>query len=506
MRFIKSLFIIVIVFVFTVYSFANSSTSSIPQDSDKYPSIQPIFTAENELGYTPSQILSADEVFKLSLLFSECPLKSRSAQLALQKFEQIKKVVSSEKYMNMSEEERGDAILKFLYQGTLLEYNEDQSKVSTIFESGYYNCVSSALLYMATAKAAGLEVKGQKTPLHAFCSVYIKDEKTGKKHRIDVETTNPYGFNPGSKGTVETEQNMTMYYFVPKSNYSDRQEVSDKIFTGLIANNLRIDYLDVNDYSSAIPLMCAFYNLIKDEKSYAQQQIRDDFYGILCNYLYYRSVDLSLYSASEYAEIVYWFASFIERWGKNNVMQMNMDSSFINLLVLCYEENDYNLANDIYKKLKPFISSSQLPEAEEIVTELFLSATLDDIEPQDKITIINELLDSTSITKDQRKRFLTELENAWIDILTERMNNYEFRDGYADSIKAESQIPKSSVLKQIKQLFYTNCIVEIHNNFVTQFNKGNYQEARKILEQGIIDFPKDETLKQDLAVIKKMPN
>lgn len=481
----------------------NTVLSSTTRNNSTYPSIQPLFTAETELGYNPPAILSADEVLTLSLLFSKCPLDSSSAQSALKKFERIKKEVSSSRYMRMSEEERGEAVLRYLYSNTLIEYNEDQSKLNTIFETGYYNCVSASLLYMAAAKAAGLEVRGQKTPLHAFCTIYVKDKATGKKSKIDVETTNPYGFNPGSTGTIETD-NMTMYYTVPEANYSDRQEVSDKIFTGLIANNLCVDYLNYNDYFSAIPIMGALYNLIRDENSVAQRQIRDDFFGFPNSYVATRISDINTCTATEYADLLHWFASFIERWGKNTLIQQNMDSAFNNLLVLCYQEKNYNLADSSYKELKPYISQKQLSESESILTELLLLTMTEGVAPRDQINLITEQLNSRKMSAEQKERFLLVLENAWYTILVEHMNNYDFQAGYKDALIAESQIPTSDTLRQITQIFYTNCIVEIHNNFVIQANKGNYKESKKILDKGLADFPGDKTLQQDLATIKQV--
>ena len=143
------------------------------EQAPKNPSFRPLFTAEEQLGYIPEDILTADEVFKLSLLFSECPLDSKEAQIALQKFELIKKGVTTKEFTKMSEEERGRAVLKFLYKDTLKKYSLNQSKVDVVFKNGEYNCVSSALIYMAAAKAAGLDVRGVKTTLHAFCSVYV---------------------------------------------------------------------------------------------------------------------------------------------------------------------------------------------------------------------------------------------------------------------------------------------------------------------------------------------
>ncbi len=402
----------------------------------------------------------------------------------------------------MTEEERGKAVLTLLYRDVLVEYREDQSKVHVVFETGYYNCVSSALIYMATAKAAGLEVRGQKTPAHAFCTVVITDKASGWKRRIDVETTNPYGFNPGSTRVVDYGENMKMYYVVPESDYSDRQEVSDKVFTGLIANNLCVDYLDNNDYFSAIPSMGAFYNLIKNEKSTVQQQIRDDFFGLPCTYMHDKTADISSCSALEYAEATFWFASFIERWGKTEMIQSNMDSAFNNLIFLCYQERAYDLAEAAAKELKPYVSAKQFSDSQEIIMELLIATKLDGATPRQKTEIISGMLDSGNVTATQKKRLLLELENAWLTILNERINNYDFRGGYEDSLLAEKQVPTSETFKQTTQIFYQNCIVEIHNNFVIKANAGNYKEAKAILEQGLVDFPDDKTLLNDLALLK----
>lgn len=494
MRVLKSFFLAVILVAASVNLFARSTS--------RYPSVEPLFIPELELGYIPSKNLSANEVFKLSLLFSECPLRSVSGRRALQKFERIKNEVSSQEYMSMSEEERGKAVLALLYRDILVEYREDQSKVHVVFETGYYNCVSSALIYMAAAKAAGLEVRGQKTPAHAFCTVVITDKASGWKRRIDVETTNPYGFNPGSTGVVDYGENMKLYYVVPESDYSDRQEVSDKVFTGLIANNLCVDYLDNNDYFSAIPSMGAFYNLIKNEKSTVQQQIRDDFFGLPCSFMHDKTADISSCTASEYAEATIWFASFIERWGKTEMIQSNMDSAFNNLIFLCYQERAYDLAEAVAEQLKPYVSAKQFSDSQAIIMELFIATKLDGVAPRKKTEIINGMLDSGNVTASQKQRLLLELENAWLSILNERINDYDFRGGYEDSLLAEKQVPTSDTFKQTTQIFYQNCIVEIHNNFVMKANAGSYKEAKAILEQGLVDFPDDKTLLSDLALLK----
>ena len=100
--------------------------------------------------------LSADEVFKLSLLFSECPLESPEGQECLAIFEKIKAEVCSSEYMNLDQEARGRAILKLLYRDYLKSYRFNQTRTNVALKTGVYNCVSSEILYMAVAKAVGI--------------------------------------------------------------------------------------------------------------------------------------------------------------------------------------------------------------------------------------------------------------------------------------------------------------------------------------------------------------
>jgi len=67
-------------------------------------------------------------------------------------------------------------------------YELDQARVSQIFEQGHYNCVSSAMLYVALARAFSLPVRAAITETHAFVEFGPDDSQ------LDVETTNANGF------------------------------------------------------------------------------------------------------------------------------------------------------------------------------------------------------------------------------------------------------------------------------------------------------------------------
>lgn len=69
-------------------------------------------------------------------------------------------------------------------------YSLDQTQITRLFDSGYYNCISSALLYMVLAHQLGLEVNGVLMPSHAFVELVLPGGK-----RIDIETTSLNGFD-----------------------------------------------------------------------------------------------------------------------------------------------------------------------------------------------------------------------------------------------------------------------------------------------------------------------
>ena len=213
-----------------------------------HPGYEPLFLLDDDASNSAN--LTADQLFSLALQYSECPLDSERAALCYEKFEAIKKEVRSPDFMSQSPEERGRALLKLLYRDYLSKYNFDQTRLDLALESGVYNCVSSAMLYMAAAKACQLDVRGQKTTQHAFCSIYIPSSKEGQLQKIDVETTNPYGFNPGSREEIENEENIKKFYVVPKKYYTNRQEVSDRFFAGLIAGNICSDCIKNGDYEN----------------------------------------------------------------------------------------------------------------------------------------------------------------------------------------------------------------------------------------------------------------
>ena len=481
-----------LIFAGSYNSFAQSNQSL----QATHPSFEPLFITGN------SSIYNADQVFETGLLFSECQRDSRTWKSSWEKFTLLKKTATSSYFMSLSEEERGKALLKLLYRDYLKSYSLNQTKIDVALETGVYNCVSSAVLYMALAKAAGLDVRGQRTSQHAFCSIYlpVAGGKAGQLKKIDVETTNPYGFNPGTKEEIEHENQIKKYYVVPKKYYSNRSEVSDGVFTGLIAGNLTSDYIKSGDYQAALPLGAARWEAVKNEPAKSVAGVRNEFDILAANY-----VNLLPDSAAAYSSTLDWFSAFIDRWGNTAFLQKNLDSSFVNLLVLCNQEKNYELARTAYEKYKDRISATQITKADEIITDIIILTAVEGLSTEEKIEATNSLLAGDELAAPARQsRAMLHLESFWLEKLNLIMNARDYSAGYTTASFAASQLPKSSKIKSMQNAFYNNLIATIHNNFAKQANAGDFTAALEILQAGLETFPNDKTLKKDLADLQKL--
>ncbi|OHD22356.1 MAG: hypothetical protein A2Y38_15785 [Spirochaetes bacterium GWB1_59_5] len=89
--------------------------------------------------------------------------------------------------------ERGARVLELVY-GILKRYELLESRIDSGLLEGRYNCVGSASLYAILARAAGLAVRGVILDDHAYCYLIIDGR------RIDVETTDPQGYDNAMEG------------------------------------------------------------------------------------------------------------------------------------------------------------------------------------------------------------------------------------------------------------------------------------------------------------------
>ena len=155
-----------------------------------------------------------------------------------------------------------EKVLEYLHKHILRAYSEKQTKIDVLFNTGIYNCVSSAVAYMILAKSIGFTVKGVRTKDHAFCTVYAG----GKGY--DVETTSPYGFDPGEKKDfTDAFGRTTGYSYVPPGNYRDRNTINEKEMLALILYNRNAFLTERRDFFNAVGPAVDAYALLNNAES-----------------------------------------------------------------------------------------------------------------------------------------------------------------------------------------------------------------------------------------------
>ena len=91
-----------------------------------------------------------------------------------------------------SAKKRGERLLKALHETVFARYQETQSDVAVVVDSGEYNCLSSAIVFLVAADGLVDKPRGMLSKTHAFARVDIVDDGVSKV--ADVETTTKNGF------------------------------------------------------------------------------------------------------------------------------------------------------------------------------------------------------------------------------------------------------------------------------------------------------------------------
>ncbi|MCX7031552.1 MAG: tetratricopeptide repeat protein [Spirochaetes bacterium] len=156
----------------------------------------------------------------------------------------------------------GARALEHLHEGVLRRYDVRQARVDVLLDEGIFNCVSSSVLYLVLARSVGLAVGGVRTADHAFCTV-----KVGAS-TVDVEITNPYGYNPGSrKEFTDSFGRVTGFAYVPPSNYRDRTAIGERGLLSLILYDRVSFAIERGDHASALEPAVTAWTLSGDTLS-----------------------------------------------------------------------------------------------------------------------------------------------------------------------------------------------------------------------------------------------
>ena len=389
--------------------------------------------------------LSGSDILLFSILFEGEDLSAEDFEVFQEYYNDLLGKVRKGRTEN--ELENAELIMKVMYDNVLSNYSRRQTKLSVMFKTGNYNCVSSSLLFLALAKDCGLDARIQETSVHAFITVYTKD---GQK--FDVETTNPAGVNPGEKKMIsQNSSGSKKYTIVPKTYYSNRVEISDRKAVTLPAKNICAELSDKNEFEKGIPLAASVYEFVTKEKA----AVRKDYDAICANFAAYANQNRQYEAALKLLRAV------MGHYGKSDLLVRNYNDIAYNAVAESCNINDFKNARNLLVSYNYYLTEKT---TQEIIDMIFESEKLEEIQDlmhQNKFLEAAKLADEALLRQSQNQQF-----------------------------------------KKAKSNSLYNHGVTVHNQVVPLLNNKEYKEALQILENALKDNPENQMIREDIKKIK----
>jgi hypothetical protein len=391
--------------------------------------------------------------------------------------------------------EKGEFILEYMHKNILSSYSLYQSGIDTLLATGRYNCVSSAVLYMVLCRAAGLDVSGVITRDHAFALLHSGAES------VDVETTNPYGFDPGNRREFHDEfGRLTGFAYVPARNYRDRQTISPIELISLIVSN-RISELEMrNRFSEAIPLAVDRAALLSGIAPDATAQ--PSLFGNPANDLVDRLLNygVSLLNSGREEDCLRWAALASARYPGDGRWQEHIMAAVNNRIVRLTRAGNFTEARNFLDAQRGALSATNYAQ---------LDAVLFDNEILDRANRIRGAADGDAvIAAVEAARSggriagsrASEIYSFAVQKTASVLSAAPGRDWLAAINYIEGAIARFGSNRELEQALRTyraNRVADFHNRFAAAWNRRSFDEARRILDEGLAEFPGDRQLLSD---------
>lgn len=389
--------------------------------------------------------LSGSDILLFSILFEGEDLSAEEFEVFQEYYNDLFGKVRKGRTEN--ELENAELIMKVMYDNVLSNYSRRQTKLSVMFKTGNYNCVSSSLLFLALAKDCGLDARIQETSVHAFITVYTKD---GQK--FDVETTNPAGVNPGEKKMIsQNSSGSKKYTIVPKTYYSNRVEISDRKAVTLPAKNICAELSDKNEFEKGIPLAASVYEFVTKEKA----AVRKDYDAICANFAAYANQNRQYEAALKLLRAV------MDYYGKSDLLVRNYNDIAYNAVAESCNINDFKNARNLLVSYNYYLTEKT---TQEIIDMIFESEKLEEIQD---LMHQNKFLEAAKLADEA---------------LLRQSQNQQFKKAKSNSL-------------------YNHGVI-VHNQVVPLLNNKEYKEALQILENALKDNPSNQMINDDIKKIK----
>jgi len=395
-----------------------------------------------------------------------------------------------------SGKERAEFILTFLHRNILRSYSILQTRVDTVFSNGVYNCVSSAVLYIILCESAGIRTSGVITKDHAFVIVHIGSQD------FDVETTNRFGFDPGNKREFhDSSGRITGFSYVPPQNYRDRQTINKIELVSLILNNRIADFEKRSRFIDAVPLSIDRAALLfGNALSLSSEVHSDDFIFVSPRKdLIDRLINFgtTLLKSNREEDSIRWAEIASSRYPSNEHWQEFLFAAVNNRITRFVRDRKISDAIDFLEKNKTFLIEKNYMQLDHVLTDADILHRANLIKnTSEGDAILNDIKAARENGKLPERRAV-ELLTFTIQKTASVLSAAPARDWRSAIRYIEAGISNfgdNRELQQSLQSYKNNLATDYHNRFAAEWNRRNYDEAEKILNEGLAEFPTNRQL------------
>jgi hypothetical protein len=399
--------------------------------------------------------------------------------------------------------ERGEYVLTFMHDRFLKSYSTNQTRVDEIVNTGRYNCVSSAVLYTIFAVSADLDVRGVMTRDHAFVTV-----NTGGAS-IDVETTNPYGFDPGSRREFhDAFGTLTGFAYVPARNYRDRVAISQLELVSLILSNRIADLESRGRYPEAVPLSVDRAALLARRSSPVDSAFFADPNRDLLDRIF--NYGASLIKAGRETDALAWSDTAWRHYGAAAGMaagstaadsrwQEFTHAALNNYMVKLLKVQQIAEARTILTRYTARISRSQYDSLNGLVVDAELLKRIAAIQGPDDADAVLRAIAAAEAQSTLSANRSAELRNFILIKESERLAAEQGpRAAIAYTEAAIARYGRNARLDDALRVHRANRVTDLHNGFADLFNRREYESAKTFIQAALAEFPGNRQLTTDL--------
>ena len=423
----------------------------------------------------------------------------------LDKIKTFVSVLNSSAELPSSGRARAEFILDFLHKNILKTYSLHQTRIDTVLTNGVYNCVSSAVLFTILCESAGIKTNGVITKEHAFVIVHINSQD------FDVETTNRFGFDPGNKKEFhDSSGNITGFAYVPPQNYRDRQTINSIELISLILNNRIAEQERRNRFADAVPIAIdraalLFGNSLavtseENSKDVIFTDPRNDLLDRLINY------GSTLLSANREENAIRWAEIASARYPAKENWQEYFFAAVNNRINRFAKDRNIAGAVNFLESNREYLSENKYAQLDKRLIDADILNRANSIKSVSDGDAVLKLIEQASQSGKIDKKRSDELLTYTILKTASVLASAPARNWRTIIQYMETSISVYGTNKELEQGLRTykgNLAADYHNRFASEWNKKNYDEAERILNEGLKEFPTDRQLLSNRDIVNR---